>query len=275
VDLRQEARHPLKQAEVRKTDSRAKDTEVKALDTSIPRRLGFCAVTLAALATVRPPVQGSAADATGWELIFTDTFDREELGKNWEVVEGSWKLEDGALVGCGTLISSRGFPGPDPGRTRPGKPPPGFIRLEFEARAAVRPLLLLPGAPPPKVSVSDLSSFVHVPPHDSKTCPTQTGYFFQFGGFMNTRNMIRRSGKALVEQKDPKIRITPDKLHRIVVENDEGMLRLVVDGRTVFEQKETANIMGNDHDRVGLYFYTNARLESVRVLVKRLDDRHE
>jgi hypothetical protein len=116
------------------------------------------------------------------------------------------------------------------------------------------------------------SSFIHATPYDSKTCPTQTGYFFQFGGFINTRNMIRLAGTGLVEQKDPEIRITPDELHRVVAENDEGMLRLVVDGRTAFEQKETANIMGDNVDPVGLYFYTETRLETVGVYVKRLED---
>ena len=57
-----------------------------------------------------------------------------------------------------------------------------------------------------------------------------------------------------------------------VVENDEGTLRLAVDGQTVFEHKETASIMGDEFDRVGFCFIADTRVESVRVFVKRLDD---
>jgi hypothetical protein len=232
----------------------------------------FYVVALGTLAVVCSPLHAAPAKAGDWELVFTDTFDREELGENWEVVEGKFKLENGALVGSGSLMSSRGFPGPDPHRIIPGGAPPGFIRLEFEARTAVQPFVLLPGAPPPKVSISDLSSFIHVPPYDSETCPTVTAYFFQFGGFMNTRNLIRRKGTVVVEQEDPDILIVPDKLHHIVAENDEGMLRLIVDGQTVFEKEEKGNIMGDDFDRVGLYLYTKTRVEKVRVFVKRVAD---
>lgn len=243
---------------------------------SFARLTTLCAIaltfTVAGLVSNTAEAAPTDAEAAGWELIFTDAFERDALGPDWEVVEGTWTVDDGALVGSGTLICARGFPGPDPHRTLPGTPPPGFIRLEFKARTDVRPFVLLPGLPPPEVSVSDLSSFIHANPADGSTRPTRTGYFFQFGGFLNTRNMIRRAGNEVVAQQDPEIKITPDKLHHIIVENDEGTLRLIVDGQTVFEHQETSSIMGNDFDRVGFYFYTQTRLEEVRVYVKRLPD---
>lgn len=244
---------------------------MKAFNTVFPGRFGFCAALLAAFVMTGALFQANAADDGDWELIFTDTFDREELGENWEVVGGSWKIDDGALVGSGTLISSRGFPGRDPDRTLPGTTPPGFIRLEFKARTDVQAPAFSFGAPP-KATVSDLSSFIHAEPYEGKTVPTHTGYFFQFGGFMNTRNMICRAGKVVAEEKDPNIRITADTLHHVVVENDEGMLRLIVDGQTVFEQEEKSHIMGQGFDRIGFYFSTRTRVESVRVLTKRLTD---
>lgn len=245
-----------------------KTVDLNGMRTCVSCLLAAAVMTMGFPATV----QGGDAEAAGWELIFTDTFDREALGEHWEVLDGAWKIADGALVGSGTLVSARGFPGPDPHRTLPGTPPPGFIRLEYAVRTDVRPLILLPSAPVPKVSVSDLGAFIHAPPPDANTNPLQNGYFFQFGGFMNTRNMIRRAGNVLVEQQDPEIRIVQDKLHRIVVENDEGTLRFSVDGQTLFEHPEPVSIMGDGVDRVGFYFYTQARLEHVRVYVKRLDD---
>lgn len=212
------------------------------------------------------------AEDAGWELVFTDTFDRDELGEDWKVVDGAWELKDGQLVGTGTVMTTRGFPGPELHRQIPGGAPPGYIRLEFEARTDVQGLQLLPGSAPPKVSVSDLSAFIHVPPYDPDELPIETGYFFQFGGFLNTRNILKRKNRLLVEQEEPEILITPNKLHTIVVENDEGVLRLSVDGKVVMEKEESASIMGDDFDRVGLYVYTNTRIERVRVFVKRLSE---
>lgn len=202
-----------------------------------------------------------AAAPDGWDLIFSDDFDRAELGEDWQIVEGTWDIEEGELVGSGTLVSSKGFP---------GSHPIGFLRMEFKARTDVRPFILMPGLPPPTVSVSDISSFIHAQPPEAVSTIWRSGYFFQFGGHINTRNRIRRAGNELVVDANPENMIVPDQPHHVIVENDQGTLRMFVDGKKIFEHQEPASIMGDGFDRVGFYFYTQARVEQVRVYVKRL-----
>ncbi|MCA1808890.1 MAG: hypothetical protein LC725_05470 [Lentisphaerae bacterium] len=73
-----------------------------------------------------------AAGAAGWELALTDQFERTEIGGDWEVLEGSWKIADGKLQGSGVIISSKSFPPRDPtGLIYTGGFALGYLRMEF------------------------------------------------------------------------------------------------------------------------------------------------
>ncbi len=207
--------------------------------------------------------QPSEAEAAGWTLFFEDTFDRETLGEDWKVLDGDWKLVDGALLGSGTLISANGIPGKDP---------PGFLRMEFEAISAVRPIIFFPNKPKPKVSLGDLSSFLNVQPPESGKSPLTSGYFFQFGGMLNTAHRITRTGSEIAGDRDIKKTIDQDSIHHVIVENDQGKLRMTVDGVKLLEVPEKISIMGTGFDRVGFYFYTAYKVNWVKVYVKRLPD---
>src|SRR5690606_16334308 len=119
----------------------------------------------------------------------------------------------------------------------PGRHRTGFQRLEFEAVTDVKALSLIPGMPPPNPSVSDISTLIHTKAPDEpeagkkKKNPWSNGYLFQFGGMNNTVNRIQKSGTVIWKDPEPKMRIVPDKVHRIVVENDKGTLRFYVDGK--------------------------------------------
>jgi len=196
----------------------------------------------------------------GWELVFSDTFDREELGENWSVVDGKWDIVDGCLRGSGTLISKQGFLG---GERK------GWQRLEFEAMTDVKPFLFFPGQTP-EVTVGDISSCLHAQSaEETGQSPIRTGYFFQFGGSNNTVNKIVKPSGVLEQSNDPDKLIAQDKWHKIVAENDEGTLRLIVDGELVLEHKDRSPLVGKGHDRVGFYFYTANKVRDVKVYVKR------
>ncbi|MCA1808889.1 MAG: DUF4838 domain-containing protein, partial [Lentisphaerae bacterium] len=199
----------------------------------------------------------SLADMTiseEWELVFSDNFEREELGENWEVVDGVWAIVDGCLRGNGTVTSSKGFPG-------------GFQRLEFEARTDVQAAALLSDQPA-ETGVSDISSFIHArSPAEGK--PLRTGYFFQFGGSNNTLNRLRKAGMMLEEIRENTRLITQDKWHRVLIENDAGALRMFVDGELVLEHVERdAPLLGEGHDRVGFYGWTAYLVRNVNVYLK-------
>jgi len=223
------------------------------------------ASAILALALLLPPAVGRAeapksAEDAGWTLIFSDDFDREELGTDWVAVDGDWTIKDNSLRGSGTLLSAKGFPGDST---------QGFLRLEFEATTDVKPIIFFPDRPPPEVSVGDISSILNAQPPDAGA-PIETGYFFQFGGNLNTRNQIQKAGVQVASDVTPENRIVPDKKHHVVVENDQGTVRMVIDGKVVLEEEESESILGEGYDRIGFYFYTASKIDNLKLYVKRL-----
>jgi hypothetical protein len=201
----------------------------------------------------------SAADA-GWELAFSDDFERVSLGNAWEIIDGTWTLEDGQMVGSGVLALGRGHLGDEA---------VGFQRIEFEATAAGS------GVPsdtsnPSQIRVSDLSSFIHANDKADGIDIISTGYFFQFGGYWNTKSQIRKNKVDMKLTKAPASLITSGKTHRIVFENDGGHIKCFVDEKLILDLMETSAIVGKGHDRIGFYFHTRGKLDNVRLYVKKL-----
>ena len=202
------------------------------------------------------------AEKAGWKLVFSDDFERKELGKDWKAVAGKWRVEDGALRGGGTLISSRAFP--EDGA-------PAYLRMEFEAVADMNGAASLGAGAKNGRRISDMSALLHVKDTDGKEDALRMGYFFQFGGHWNRMNQIVKAGEALVFDGKPKIKIDRRRVQKIVVENDNGQVSMFVDGRNVLTAKEPQSLIGDGHDRVGFYFYTPARVFNVKVYVRRLN----
>src|SRR5690606_4023568 len=99
----------------------------------------------------------------------------------------------------------------------------------------------------------------------------RTGYLFQFGGRNNTINALQRKGKPVVLDRTGRTLIEPGRTYHIVVENNEGVIRLIVDGKLVFEHSEEMSLMGEGQDRLGFYSGTPARVNHVKVYVKNLE----
>lgn len=207
------------------------------------------------------PAQDEPAE--GWTVHLSDSFDRDEprdgLGDDWLAVDGQWMLEQGAMVGRGLVISTRGFPGKERHRTLPGESPPGFIRLEFDVQW-------------PAKSKPAFDAYIHTSAHDEDKPPRQTGYAFALQAGDQPRVTLHREGQQLVSQEFQQELLKPRKVHRIVVENDQGRLRLTIDGQRLLDQEELESFMGEGYDHVGLHFPTQVKLRRVRVLVKQLED---
>jgi len=203
------------------------------------------------------------AEDTGWKLVFSDNFKRDKLGKNWKVINGNWIVKDGYLRGNGTLICIKEFFKKDQD---------GCIRLEFEAASDVQPFLFFKNRPKFKVVLSDMSSFIHALPLEKNKNPINSGYFFQFGGYNNQKNQIRKVGLTAKADAKPDKLIVVDKRHKIVVENDNGLLRLIVDGKLALEHKDKSPLISAGQSRIGFYFYTAAKLYKVKVYIKQRTD---
>jgi len=182
-----------------------------------------------------------------WDLVYDSDFGNPAELDKWLVIDGTWSIEEGVLCsGRNSRILLR-------------QSVPGFQRIEFTAEAQ----------PDEEDVISDLSVFLQVPETGNAV---NTGYFFQFGGMGNTLNRILRQQEVLWEEHQPAIRIVAQNKHHIVVENDEGLLRLTVDGKVVHQLREKASLVGDRQDSVGLYFYTPTRVEKVKVYYKPLDE---
>lgn len=204
------------------------------------------------------------AEEAGWELVFIDTFERDELGSAWTPAVGDWVIEDNKLAGAGVLFSTSGFPGDHP---------PGFLRIEFDATAETQAVGVGGEDDETEMVISDMSAFIHARPDDGDGWQAfRNGYFFQFGGRHNTLNRILRNGRDFIVDRNPEVLIVPGQTHHLVAENDQGTLRFWIDGQLIFQENEPNSLMGPGIDRVGLYFFTRSRVDEVRVYTKRLGD---
>ncbi len=169
-----------------------------------------------------------------WTLMFSDAFDRDELGSNWNALEGRWFIKDGALQtdGDGTIVCMQKFP--------------GLQKVVFDAVATPNPL------------VSDISPFIQ-----ATTNNMQSGYFLRFGGNYNKDSGIQREGKLMQDSLNV---IEAGKTHQIVAEYNGIQVRLTVDGKLVSEFTEMRPLFGEGHDRIGFYVYEGTvRITNLKV----------
>jgi len=175
---------------------------------------------------------------TDWRLAFSDDFERDELGSDWQVLNGTWRIRNGTLTcpkrGGSEIIVARRFP--------------GCHRIEFEAKTD---------------DPCDLSSFVQ-----AGTAGLATGYFMQFGGVGNKLNALRRAGVDGVRH-DVTAPIRPGHVHKMVAEFDGNTARLTVDGEVVLALHDEEPLVGPANERVGFYIYRTGEIDNVRVYTGR------
>lgn len=201
--------------------------------------LGLCLLILSS-----PFVQAESTEPD-WQLVFSDDFEREELGPDWKAKTDNWEISDGMLVKqhpgpCGEIVLTR--------------PIRGLQRVEFEAVSSGEP--------------GDLSVTLHGRNHrirsgDELIYVLKSGYFLQFGGRGNAVNQILRMGETVATDKNKQIE--KDKVHHIVAEFDGTRVRMTVDGDVVLEYEENDPLLGGDHEHLTFYISRNGAIRSVKV----------
>ena len=181
-----------------------------------------------------------------WTLVFSDDFERGELGDDWKVVGGQWRIKAGKLVcapGYAEIVINKSFP--------------GCQRIEFEAMT-----------PADNKRPCDFSPVIHTAGKGSKQ--PDGGYLFQFGASGNTLNRIVRNNEQLEDRSAQRF-IVAGKVHKVVAELDGDALRLVVDGSTIVEGRDPAPILSPDQQMAGLYMYADTMVDNVRIYTSRPD----
>ena len=138
-------------------------------------------------------------DGGEWELQFQDDFERDNLGAEYNVRDGSVSIEAGRLNGSGTVMLAKSFP--------------GAHRIEYDAVSDAERL-------------GDLSAFI-----SSTDAGFREGAFFGFGSNWNTHSKVMVYGEEVSSNREAVI--ARGKTHRILCERDGGRLRHVLDGQEI------------------------------------------
>jgi hypothetical protein len=179
-----------------------------------------------------------------WTLAFSDDFQRDELGDDWKIIAGDWRIEDGNLV-CGTghseIVINKTFP--------------GCQRIEFQAVThAERPC--------------DFSPIIHSAGKGTRR--SDGGYLLQFGGAGNTLNRVLRADQLLDDRSADRF-IEPGRLHTVVAELDGDTVRLTVDGDTIVEGHDPEPLIGPGHEIAGLYMYRETSIDNLKIYTSEPD----
>ncbi|OIO98359.1 MAG: hypothetical protein AUJ92_01495 [Armatimonadetes bacterium CG2_30_59_28] len=150
----------------------------------------------------RPKVPGGEVkygSGVDWRLVYSDDFERAEVGARWRVGSGSWKINGGILVSGGAvdfLAYAEHLPLP--------------VRIEYDTRVT--------GS-----SGGDLSSFWLKDPANHGS-----GYLMGFGSNGNTCNKIMIDGTQVADGTRPIV--TPGKWHHVVAQVlADGRVQMIVD----------------------------------------------
>lgn len=179
--------------------------------------------------------------AKGWKLVFSDDFERAELGSNWLQPCGKWAIRNGHLT-----MTSQGD-----GAVLYAKPLAQAQRIEFDAWAKR-------GYP------CDLSGLLCGDPE--KGGGFRSAYFFGFGCEMNAFSKLLING---VQYRVYPMRMTPGTKYHIICEREGDRLSHWIDGKPILHCLHTDRLDGPTHRHAGIYMYLpDQYVDNVKVYVK-------
>lgn len=170
-----------------------------------------------------------------WVLAYYDDFSGQALSPTWRATAGAASVKDGQLV-LSTEKEQAEVVLEKPRFESPG------LRMEFDAHV------------PQGTKASDLSVFINSDwSPEGKTGGCEGSYLFQFGGMLNTRNQLRRTGEIVDATVTTQPLIQPGVIYHVTVENDCGLVRMDVDGTTLLKWDDQKPLWGRDQSAIGFY----------------------
>ena len=160
----------------------------------------------------------------GRQLVFSEDFERDELGADWsrgegEGGQGSWRIEDGWLVGQDIKNDPLWWTGKLPDKAR----------VEFDAQAM---------SEVGDLKVEIFGDGVH---HES-------GYIVIFGGWGNSLDVIARLDEHGADRRAQRTRgVIPNKTYRWALERSDGELRWYLDDELVMAYPDERPLRGTGH----------------------------
>lgn len=175
-----------------------------------------------------------------WRLVFSDDFLTPAAASHWDI-SGKWEIRDGELRIRGEEFLFAILKTPFP----------GDVRLVFDCRLASE-------------SLSDVSCFLGTTLSSDANRPHQSGYYFQYGGWGNKKNILGAHGNILWNQ--PATPLVRDRLFHVEAQKVGNRLMLHVDGETIMDVRDPAPVFGSAHAFLGVSSWgTHACFSNIRV----------
>ncbi|PCJ56907.1 MAG: hypothetical protein COA79_17365 [Planctomycetota bacterium] len=176
-----------------------------------------------------------------WNLIHEEDFsslpDQDTLPLKWNVLAGKWGIRDGAIT---PLTGGNGVVHLD-------KQIQGDIRVEIEGYVSHN-------------VNSELSLFLSAP-NSNNSQYYEKGYCFQYGANYMEHSKIARDGLDIAFA--PNIAPVQGKVHKVVGEILDGIIRFEIDGKEIIHQRDLLPLTG---DRIGLYSWsTGSHIKNIRI----------
>jgi len=177
----------------------------------------------------------------GKQVLFSDDFDRQQLGPDWRVLEGCACVEPGGSY----------FPAP------PGHPIIELPRLHLEGPSNITVVCMRPfpgdvrleymGYVAPGSQLCDISCFLSATPEGG----WRESYFLGFGSYYNTDCRIKRCGQVMAAADRPLIE-RAGRIYHIAAERAGSTLSLFVDGELAVRWDDP-DPLGAAYQHLGLY----------------------
>lgn len=152
---------------------------------------------------------------TGGVLVFSDDFERTDLGESWLQRSGRWRIVEGRVRGQGDRNEGLWLQVPLPER----------VRVEFDAIA--------------RTDEGDLKCeiFATEPRH-------QAGYIAILGGWRNSLSVLARLDEHGEDRLESPRKAVPGKVHRFVLLRTGSTLSWFVDGEPVLSFADESPLTG-------------------------------
>ena len=159
---------------------------------------------------------------------YSDDFDRAQLGPDWNVTGGPWRIVDGAV----RIREARNHP------LWLRRTLPRDVRVEFDASTDTHDI---------KVEI-----FGDGVSHALSESYTATSYVVIFGGWGNQHNVLARMDEHAEDRVvGAPLRVQPNRRYHFVIERRGSLISVDVDGQRLMELDDPEPLAGRGHDHFG------------------------
>ncbi len=176
---------------------------------------------------------------------FTDNFERTQIGPDWNVTGGPWRIVDGALQ----IRQAHNHP------MWLRRTLPRNVRIEFDATSESS-----------DIKVEFFGDGVSHANHQGAY--TATSYVMIFGGWSNSRNVLARMDEHAENRVVGRpLRVEPGRTYHFRIERVGSLVTVDIDGERLMELDDPEPLAGRGHDHFGWNNWeANVTFDNLRIM---------